>query len=75
LLVPVTSNVHAQTAEDLLVKGENIRQAGLLHESVIKIGQLFTINQTKIHKSLGALPRSLLLQVLHRIPTLFTDPT
>lgn len=57
--------------DQVLVKGNEISQSGLLSESVILTGKIFTIESIKVIKSLGFLNISLKKQVLQRLQYLF----
>lgn len=65
-VVPLTLEM-----DQVLVKGSEISQSGLLSESVIQTGKIFTIESANVVKSLGFLNVSLRDRVLEKLQYLF----
>jgi mRNA interferase MazF len=68
VIVAITSTVHPSLERDeLLIQGQEATKAGLLYESVIRAGSIFTIRQALVHKTLGRLPGRLFNAVVERV--------
>jgi len=72
VLAAITSTVRQKKGE-ILIHGSHVQEAGLFQDSVVKTGKLFTIEQKLIRKSLGSLPRGLLVRVLEEVQAVFHD--
>lgn len=74
LLSPITSSIPPNRDEDdFLIRGHDYQAAGLIQESIIRCGLLFSVDHQRIIKRLGALPRGTFDQLLPIIAGLFTD--
>ncbi|MCB9154618.1 MAG: type II toxin-antitoxin system PemK/MazF family toxin [Caldilineae bacterium] len=64
----VTSNVPPVLDQDMvIIKGSEVKSAGLVKVSVAKAGKIFTIKQDRIIKKMGKLSRATSLKVLTEV--------
>jgi mRNA interferase MazF len=70
IFAAITSSIRNER-DEILIQGAEVRQAGLSYDSVVRVGKLFTLDQSLIDRSLGALPRGTLNRVLGQIQDVF----
>jgi mRNA-degrading endonuclease toxin of MazEF toxin-antitoxin module len=73
IVVAVTSNVAAAVDGDIKITGKEVQECGLLRESLVKVGVLFTVNASRITKAIGTMPRALFNRVITGIITNFRE--
>jgi mRNA-degrading endonuclease toxin of MazEF toxin-antitoxin module len=72
ILVPITSVIHDPLARhETLIQGAEAKQAGLLYNSVVKVGNPFTIHQQIILRQMGRLSQAMLKRIIERFEDLF----
>jgi mRNA interferase MazF len=68
VLIGITSTVHSTLEPDeVLIQKSEVKQAGLLFDSVVKTGKIFTIQQNLVVKSLGTLPSKTMERILYSL--------
>jgi mRNA interferase MazF len=73
IMAAITSTVPKNLDPDyVLIKGAEISQTGLLSESVILLGKIFTLESSAINKTIGSLNGSLKSKVNSQLKNLFT---
>jgi mRNA interferase MazF len=72
IMAQITSTIHVKPDRDeVKIEGQEAMDAGLLHDSTIKVGNMFTIERADIKKSLGRLPRGIYKKVMDTINLVF----
>jgi mRNA interferase MazF len=72
ILVAITSTIHSPLERDeVLIVGAEVKNAGLISDSVIRAGKIFTIEKSKIIKSLGRLTAATQQKVLNCLQEIF----
>lgn len=74
ILTAITSSVRELDRYDteLLIKGNELLSAGLLKESMVKAGLLFTMDHERIVKPLGRLSGAMVGRVLEQVLRVFS---
>lgn len=68
ILLPITSTRHSELGwDEVLLKGTDARSAGLLYDSVVKAGVVFTIHQYRIVKTMGRLAAARVKEAFERL--------
>jgi mRNA interferase MazF len=68
ILVAITSTIRPELDRDeVIIRGAEVTGAGLLNDSVVRAGKVFTIDRTRIVKPLGRLSQATLMRVLERL--------
>lgn len=75
VLVAITSVIPSRLARDeIRIADGDLKNAGLVKPSIVRVGKLFTLNQTLIQKRLGKLPPGALQPVLHTLAEIIPQP-
>jgi mRNA interferase MazF len=75
IFASITGTVRNPITQDQLhIIGKEIQEAGLAKESVILLGQIFTIQQSKIVRRLGRINRSTLTKVYDCLRSVYDIP-
>ena len=74
ILVAITSTIHKSLERDeILISGTEVKRAGLLYDSVVKTGLIFTIHRRRIIKPLGHLTAATQKKVMDSLKKVFFD--
>lgn len=74
ILAAITSTVNSPLARDeVLIRGAEVVPSGLISESVVRAGKVFTIQQDLIYRSLGRVPHAVLQKVFGKVQEVLSD--